>query len=232
VNFQSSDTSFCGKQCIDFTDLSTNNPVSWQWLFPGADSTSSNMQNPVGICYSSFGSFDVTLIACNVNGCDTLTVPGFINEYQNPPVPTVTYSADTLYSSAAWSYQWYYNSVLIPGATSQYYVFQQMGNYFVIVTDSNGCASSSSTLVLSTGINESEHPAFSVFPNPSDGNLILSGAPIHSTINVFDITGRTVFSDFVRTNEMHLQIEAASGIYLLEVIIRDQAFRTKIIVKN
>ncbi|MEO8147330.1 MAG: hypothetical protein ABI723_06825, partial [Bacteroidia bacterium] len=65
INLSSTDTNLCEKQCVDFFDLSTNNPTSWQWFFPGADSTTSTMQNPTNICYSNYGSFDVTLIACN-----------------------------------------------------------------------------------------------------------------------------------------------------------------------
>jgi hypothetical protein len=225
------DSSFCGKQCIDFFDLSTNNPTSWQWLFPGADSTSSNQQNPVGICYSSFGTFDVTLIACNSAGCDTLTIPGLINEYTSPPVPVITFSEDTLVSSQAFSYQWYFNSAPIPGATDQYYVFQQMGTYFVIVTDSNGCASSSASLVLATGINEANDQSVIVYPNPSDGNFMLTRLPVHSEIRIFDITGRIIYADRYAHPEMKLHLKANDGIYFLEIEGINGILRKKIIIK-
>ena len=104
INLYSSDTAFCDKHCIDFYDLSTNNPVSWQWFFPGADSTTSSLQNPSNICYNTYGSFDVTLIACNIYGCDTLVLNGFINEYPPPAAPVITFANDTLFSSPGFTF--------------------------------------------------------------------------------------------------------------------------------
>jgi PKD repeat protein len=94
INLSCTDTTFCDKHCIDFFDLSTNNPTSWQWVFPGADSATSELQNPTNICYSTYGSFDVTLIACNAAGCDTLVLPDFINEYPLP-IPIVSIAASS-----------------------------------------------------------------------------------------------------------------------------------------
>jgi len=232
VSFSASDSSFCGKQCIDFTDLSTNNPTSWQWFFPGADSTSSNMQNPFGICYSSYGTFDVTLIACNAAGCDTMTVTALINEFQNPPVPVVTMNVDTLFSTPAYTYQWYFNSALIPGATDQYYVFQQMGTYFVIVTDSNGCASSSSSIMLTTGINVIDNVSVSVYPNPSDGSIVLSGAQLNSEIKIYDVAGRVVYADKVSSQEMYMQLKVNDGIYFLQINDEKNIIRKKILISK
>src|SRR5205085_9166610 len=128
VNLMSSDTTFCEKHCIDFYDLSTNNPASWQWFFPGSDSLTSTLQNPTNICYNNYGSFDVTLIACNAAGCDTLVLPGFINEYQTL-TPTITQSNDTLFSSTGVAYQWWsVDSGIITGANKYYYLRTQSGS--------------------------------------------------------------------------------------------------------
>ncbi|HYV95563.1 MAG TPA: hypothetical protein VE978_27560, partial [Chitinophagales bacterium] len=40
-SFAASDTAVCEKFCISFYDSSTNNPTSWQWLFPGGNPSSS-----------------------------------------------------------------------------------------------------------------------------------------------------------------------------------------------
>nr|MBK9650358.1 PKD domain-containing protein [Bacteroidota bacterium] len=175
VNLQSSDTIFCEKQCIDFTDLSTNNPISWQWNFAGASPSTSTDQNPAGICYNSYGSFDVTLIACNSAGCDTLILPGFINEYQIP-APTIIQSGDTLISSTAVSYQWYsVDSGLIIGATNYNYIPTYAGSFYVIVTDTNGCEGASNTIFI-TGINNHlfNSLAITIVPNPFHNEVTLS----------------------------------------------------------
>jgi gliding motility-associated-like protein len=50
----------------------------------------------------------------------------------------------TLKSSAASSYQWYKNGSPISGATTDTYVAKTEGDYTVVITNSNGCASAPS----------------------------------------------------------------------------------------
>ena len=152
VQFSSSDTVFCDKQNINFNDLSSNGPTSWQWTFNGATPASSTIKNPQNIYYAANGSFVVTLIACNAAGCDTLTLSNFIVEYASP-VASIYKSNDTLYASAAISYQWYEtDSGLIAGATGLFFVPAQAGNYYCTIKDSVGCSGSSNTLAITTGI--------------------------------------------------------------------------------
>jgi PKD repeat protein len=64
---------------VNFTDLSSNQPTSWQWSFQGGTPNSSNVQHPQDIQYNNPGSYDVTLIASNAYGSDTLTKQNYIN---------------------------------------------------------------------------------------------------------------------------------------------------------
>ena len=172
---------------LDFFDLSTNNPTSWQWFFPGSDSLTSSLQNPSTICYNSYGSFDVTLIACNQYGCDTLILTNFITEYQNP-VDSIYQSNDTLFSLSAYSYQWFeITNGIIAGATNQYFVPQQGGSYYCIVTDSIGCAGSSGTIVIT----EIEQLAIGSW------QLAIVPNPFNSTISIIiqkQIAGKATFT--------------------------------------
>ncbi len=65
----------CG---IQFEDLSLGFPTSWHWSFPGGNPSTSNLQNPGNISYSTPGNYDVQLIASNSTGSDTLLLPGYI----------------------------------------------------------------------------------------------------------------------------------------------------------
>ncbi len=65
ANFSASDTDFCTGTCISFTDLSTNNPTTWAWTFPGANTATSSAQNPTNICYNTAGTYTATLTASN-----------------------------------------------------------------------------------------------------------------------------------------------------------------------
>lgn len=77
-DFSTPNTSICVTDCIDFTDLTTNSPTSWNWSFPGGTPASSTVQNPTGICYNSPGVYDVTLTATNANGSNSTTMTGYI----------------------------------------------------------------------------------------------------------------------------------------------------------
>jgi len=63
---------------VDFTDLSSGGPASWEWTFDGGAPVSSTMQNPTGVQYLTIGTFDVTLLVSNANGSDTLTKIDYI----------------------------------------------------------------------------------------------------------------------------------------------------------
>ncbi|MFH1319204.1 MAG: PKD domain-containing protein [Bacteroidota bacterium] len=65
---------------VDFSDLSIQGSAaitSWYWDF--GDSLTGNVQDP-SHTYTSFGSYDVTLIATDMNSCsDTLVLSSFVN---------------------------------------------------------------------------------------------------------------------------------------------------------
>lgn len=69
-----SSDNLCGSGCIDFLDNSTNSPTSWNWNFPGSDTPTSTSQNPGSICWSSPGTYTVTLESCNSFGCNTQSI--------------------------------------------------------------------------------------------------------------------------------------------------------------
>src|SRR5690606_11192828 len=73
AEFNSNVSGSCGAALVDFTDLSSNLPSSWQWSFEGAAPATSTEQHPQDIVYYESGSYSVQLIACNTIGCDTVT---------------------------------------------------------------------------------------------------------------------------------------------------------------
>jgi len=78
ANLNANNTSVCINDCVDFTDLSTNTPTSWLWLFEGASPATSTLQHPQGICYDSTGIYDVTLFVSNAFGADTIMMNNYI----------------------------------------------------------------------------------------------------------------------------------------------------------
>ena len=72
ANFTYTDT-VCRNQCIDFTDLSSGIPTSWSWVFSGASTPMSSLQDPTGICYPTLGTFTIVLTVTNSAGTNTIS---------------------------------------------------------------------------------------------------------------------------------------------------------------
>jgi PKD repeat protein len=82
---------------VQFTDLSTGNPVSWQWNFQ--DGSGSNEPNPVHVFENvnagTIQTFQVLLVVANASGTDHTTRSiTTTNNYTPPPNPET--------DSAAW----------------------------------------------------------------------------------------------------------------------------------
>ncbi len=119
--------------------------------------------------------------------------------YSVNPV-TVTETTGTLNSDAASGNQWYEQaSGIIAGATGQSYSPTANGDYYSIVTDANGCTSTSNVINY-TYIGIPEYPINStvkIYPNPSKGiiNISFDNAVINGQFSIEDFTGKEVYSE-------------------------------------
>ncbi len=78
ADFIASETNITVGGNINFTDLSTNVPTSWQWTFEGGNPAVSTDQNPSGISYLTEGTYMVTLKATNAFGFDSVAKIDYI----------------------------------------------------------------------------------------------------------------------------------------------------------
>ncbi len=78
ADFTANTTTIYEGETIDFSDLSTNSPDSWEWTFDGGVPGTANVQNPASIQYNAFGTYDVTLTVSNVFGNNTMTKEAYI----------------------------------------------------------------------------------------------------------------------------------------------------------
>lgn len=78
ANFSKPDSG-CAPICVNYTDLSTSvdgTVVNWVWAFPGGSPAASGVSNPQNICYSTPGTYSVSLIVTTAFGCkDTVNLP-------------------------------------------------------------------------------------------------------------------------------------------------------------
>jgi PKD repeat protein len=78
ANFASNNSSPCQGVAVQFSDLSTGNPISWSWTFPGGTPASSTSENPI-VTYTASGTYDVTLTCADGSTNSTLTKTAYIS---------------------------------------------------------------------------------------------------------------------------------------------------------
>ena len=152
--FQPMPASGCTPLPVLFSNTSTGGAnTTYQWFFPGGSPNTSTDGAPI-VNYDNPGAFDVTLIATNSAGADTLTIAGAV---QVGAAPTADFDLvqDNLsitlssLSSNADSYFWEFgdgNTSTVPNPTHTY---DSAGDYEVSLTVTNACGSDVSVLPVS-----------------------------------------------------------------------------------
>lgn len=153
--------------------------------------------------------------------------------------PVITQNFNQLVSSAVAGNQWFYNNVLIPGATQQTFTPSQNGHYSVVVSDSILCNSDSANFTyLSVGISQnSKENVFLVYPNPSNGEFFVQvpGAKNENVaLLITTVLGEVILVETgsaaqFAMHKISLQ-NGASGIYLLRIKSGDLHFEEKLII--
>ena len=128
----------------------------------------------------------------NVNGCDSI-IELKLTVNPLPKKPVISKNENVIESTFANSYQWYFNGVLINGATQQTYTYTQYGTYFVEVANEHGCVSKSDDMtVTGVGIVETQSlaPSVQIYPNPAQHTLYIQSSEAVEQVSVYDINGR------------------------------------------
>ena len=129
----------------------------------------------------------------------------------------------------AYTYQWYLNDTLIPGATEALYIALENGAYSAALTDTYGCTRVSAEVdVIVTGISEEQGTRMSVHPNPFTDRALIRCNELIDTgtrVDLVDVHGRVVRS--TQGNGTHqLFIERGDlpgGIYVVRLWREDGA---------
>jgi PKD repeat protein len=94
ADFSASATTITEGDSVTFTDLSTNSPNAWDWVFAGGTPGTSTLQNPT-VTYYTAGTYTVTLTATNACGSDAETKTNYITVEELPPTG-ITFETGTV----------------------------------------------------------------------------------------------------------------------------------------
>ncbi len=156
-----------------------------------------------------------------------------VQVYPLPPV-SISVNGDTLTAYNAVTYQWYFNGGAISGATNHIYVATQNGTYTLAITDTNGCRVTSNPISINTvGIASLlEGEPLRVYPNPLENGYwtLETGAnAIGSKVEIFDDNGRLVYLSEIVSAKSEIELNVASGIYMMRVSSAKHAVTLKLI---
>ena len=164
-------------------------------------------------------------------------------------LPTITPIIDTnlniLSTSIVYStYQWYADTVPIPGANSYKYIAgNDTLNYWVQTTDANGCSFRSFPVNLfsKSGIADNDYTLhFKIYPNPTDGHISIRAiglSPYSVTCSIYNIMGeknKTLMLNPDPSGSLQQNINISSyakGVYFIELVEGDKRFVQKVVVE-
>lgn len=108
------------------------------------------------------------------------------------------------------------------GATTEDITGLTAGDYTVVVTDANGCTLSI-TITVSSSVGlwdvTTEKSSISVYPNPSNGNIVLNGME-SGQYRVVDVMGREIISFAVQHQKMMALdlVKLSNGVYYVQAL--------------
>lgn len=213
-----SDTVFCNGGAVRLTvnTAAGATGILYQWKkdtvnIPGATNTSYNV--------TTSGNYHCLVIvpgSCSI-------ASNSIRVVVNPiPTPVVTFSGTTVRTQNFYTrYQWYLNTVAIPGATNFSTTAYNNGGYRVYVTDTNGCSKLSAEFALNNlSVNNTISAAGSLllYPNPANEKLyVYFQQPVKVIIS--SIEGKKEL-EFIDNTEMDI-LSLSVGIHIVTVFDTD-----------
>lgn len=232
--------------CKDTLKLTSSIDQNVEWFFEG-----NSFSNESEIEPDEPGRYWVTFTDPG-SGCTASSDTSRVPELVRPPMPTFDNDrnwltiSDTLSLPTDYAIQWFLDGDTLTDEIGLQICALVDGNYSVILTDNlSGCISEFQLPVtvdpngfqcLSSadelGIETTE---ITIYPNPSVGffNIKLENTPIQKLdYQVFNSEGKTVKKGFLSSKEAIMDLTGfVDGIYLLQIIAKDQVFHSKIIKK-
>ncbi|MFC4262299.1 PKD domain-containing protein [Ferruginibacter yonginensis] len=241
ASFVANTTSSCSAPLtVSFNNTSTSN-VTNQWLF--GDGGTSTLTSPTHT-YTTFGSYTVTLITTNSNGCsDTLVKTNYINiapivaSINNLPQQgcaplSVTFAGSINSTDPIASYQWDFGDGTTSNQTNPTHVFSA-GSYNIqlIVTTTNGCID---TVIVNNGVIATIKPIanFDATPRISCANLPISFQNL-STNTLPTTTWQWFFGDGAQSNVQNPNHEYSdTGYFNVTLVVSNNGCNDTLVLNN
>ncbi|NSW45417.1 MAG: T9SS type A sorting domain-containing protein [Bacteroidales bacterium] len=179
------------------------------------------------------GTYTYYVVALN-GTCASDAATAMLTIFATPTV-TITQNADTLYSSSNSGNQWHNSQGPIAGATDTSYVVTTEDDYYVVVTDANGCSAMSNSIhVIPTAIAQNQFASMiSVSPNPAHNYTVVNlGSLNNAKIEIVAADGKVVYNASVKKNIETISLNGfATGLYTVKVTTDGKTIQKKLVVE-
>ena len=239
ADFSASQVVITEGEMIDFTDLSTNNPMGWNWVFEGGTPISSFEQNPDSVIYYTPGVYDVRLSVANYVGSDSEEKPDYITVNAAMP-PLADFYADVteimtgdtvnffdLSTNNPTQWIWTFEGATPSSSNEQNptgIVYTTAGTYDVQLQANNSYGSNinlkSDYIVVGNVMvkDMNRNKGFFVYPNPSAGELNVRlengleawGQGGMVEVSVLNTIGKTVWSKHSDAQQGNIKIDLSN----------------------
>lgn len=243
ADFNANFTDGCYPLSTTFTATSTpTSATSWHWNFGNGDT--SIIQSPQ-YTYLSPGPYTVELIISDGISSDTVTKLNYINAYPNPTA-NFNFSINGLtvnffdQSSGAMLWNWDFGNIGLSTMTNPTYTYPSLDscyNVTLIVSNINGCLSTTMQNICITNVKEFNKRHLKVYPSPLSKNqsqLHINGEVKGvNTVLGYDILGKPIQIPIVSKNSTELILETnhlSKGSYILKLLFEDDVPITKRII--
>lgn len=188
----------------------------------------------INLANSTPGTYTVTNTIAATATCDEVSNT-FVVTVESQPTATVTLSGNTLTAQETGvGYQWINCSgnIAVAGETAQTFT-ASAGSYAVIITSGTCSATSVCQTVSSAGLEDKSIDVISIYPNPAEHTVTISGLTAsNAIISILDVKGRVLISEMTSSATIELPVHnLEKGVYLIHV--NSETIRgTKRFIKN
>ena len=194
--------------------------------------TTSNFGNNGGLNLT----YKINKPTITIEVTDTLTV------FEAPEAPIITINEDLGFATLetddlGYSYQWFKDGEPIAGADELTLEIIETGDYWIIATNENGCASESNVISYTSTVNieEVDGKIFKLYPNPASEivTIELSDNTMIESVALIDVTGRVILHEAGEfNNEIQLNVAGQKpGYYIVQLSDGSATWKKKLVIQ-
>jgi hypothetical protein len=222
---------------VNFTDLSTGDPLEWIWTFPGGTPGAYVGQTPPPIVYNTPGTYDVALFISNAAGTSTEEKIDYITVGDAPVAefsgdPTNLYAGETvdftdLSTNNPDEWLWEFEGAEPASSTLQNPAeirYPTAGTYDVTLTVTNifgedELLKENYIDVMPVGLHENSTGLVYLYPNPNNGIFKLNNpGMLELQIKVYNLMGQLLQTSVSSTDNLDFNLQTlGKGIYFLQI---------------